>query len=165
VQPGQGVKINRIYYWSNVLNNPEVEGNQVAVRYDPFNMGVAYAYVKNRWVELKSEYHLEIANRTEKEIKIAFEEIKQRKKVHGQNISFTAKKLVEFLRSAQAEEKLLLQRLRDQETKRMFTVIEGGKSNKNENKPSSITNKQNVKPNIKNMNQEVQKQRIVYGEF
>ena len=35
VSPGRGVKINYIYYWSDAFRNPEIERQQVAVRYDP----------------------------------------------------------------------------------------------------------------------------------
>ena len=41
VQPSRGVKINYLYYWSvdDSFINPEVEGTNVPVRYDPFDMG------------------------------------------------------------------------------------------------------------------------------
>lgn len=166
VQPGQGVKINRIYYWSNVLNNPEVEGKQVEVRYDPFNMGFAYAYINKRWIKLNSEYQLDLINRTEKEIQISFEELRKRHIVQGQNVSITTKKLVEFLRSAQAEEKLQLQRLKDQETKKMLKVIEGGKSKTKEDKAISPENSRNPKPtHVESNHQKVKKNRTVYGRF
>jgi len=45
VQPGKGVKSNRISYWHDALRHPEVERTPVPVRYDPFDIGVAYAYV------------------------------------------------------------------------------------------------------------------------
>ncbi|MFE4522467.1 TnsA endonuclease N-terminal domain-containing protein [Cytobacillus firmus] len=168
VQPGRGVKINRIYYWSNLLYDPGVEGKQVEVRFDPFNMGIAYAYIKKRWVLLHSEFQMVLSNRTEKEIQIAFEELRQRKRVQGQNTSITSKKLVDFLRSAQGVERLQMQRLKDQEVREALTVLEGGISNKTEKqlKSTSPKNQQqqqsyalpketSVKPN----------HRIIYGEF
>lgn len=41
VQPSRGIKINYIQYWSvdNSFIRPDVEGTDVAVRYDPFDMG------------------------------------------------------------------------------------------------------------------------------
>jgi putative transposase len=126
---GRGVKINYIYYWSDSLLDPEIEGQQVAIRYDPYNVGIAYAYVKNRWVLLNSEYYSIFVNRTEREIQIATEEIRKRRKIHTkQTFTITAKMLADFLCSVESDEVLQLQRMRDSETKQMFQVIEGGKS-------------------------------------
>ncbi len=41
VQPGKGIKVNYLYYWSDAFRNPEVERTKVPVRYDPFDIGVA----------------------------------------------------------------------------------------------------------------------------
>ena len=46
VEPGRGVKINYLYYWSDALLSRKVEGTQVPVRYDPFNIGTAFAYAR-----------------------------------------------------------------------------------------------------------------------
>lgn len=127
VQSGKGIKINRFYYWSNALYNPEIEGKQVEVRYDPYNMSIAYAYIKNRWIQLISEHHAVLVNRTEREIKIAFEELRKKQQIHRKNKTLTSKSLVEFLRTTQGVEKLEIQRLKDKESKSVFTVIEGGK--------------------------------------
>ncbi|MGK7898908.1 MAG: TnsA endonuclease N-terminal domain-containing protein, partial [Xenococcus sp. (in: cyanobacteria)] len=43
VQPAHGVKIHYIYYWSNQFRDPEIENTLVPIRYDPFNVGIAYA--------------------------------------------------------------------------------------------------------------------------
>ena len=56
VVPGKGVKIQHIFYWASALRDPEVEQSQVPVRYDPYDAGTAYAYVRNRWVQCISEH-------------------------------------------------------------------------------------------------------------
>jgi len=56
LQPGRGVKLHYLYYWSDAFVDPEAEGTQVPVRYDPFDAGVAYAFVKKRWVRCISEH-------------------------------------------------------------------------------------------------------------
>jgi putative transposase len=48
VIPGRGVKVNQIHYWSDRFRNPAVEGTLVAVRYDPFDAGAAYAFVERQ---------------------------------------------------------------------------------------------------------------------
>lgn len=125
VQPGHGVKINYIYYWSNLFRDPEIENTLVSVRYDPFNIGIAYAYVKSQWVECTSQYYIDFQGHTEKELKLASSEIRKRDHNHSKNNKVSAKKLANFLASAEAQEALLQQRTRDFETQQVIQIIEG----------------------------------------
>jgi putative transposase len=43
VEPGRGVKIHSVYYWSDEFRPATIEHTQVPVRYDPFDIGRAYA--------------------------------------------------------------------------------------------------------------------------
>lgn len=115
VMPGRGVKVNHIYYWSGSFQDPAIEDQQVPVRYDPFDAGTAYAYVERRWVECHSEYYALFNGRSEKELMLASNEIRRRQQRHSQGLAMTAKKLGTFLHSVEADEVLLMQRLRDQE--------------------------------------------------
>ncbi len=76
VDSSRGVKINHIYYWSPEFRNPKFANKQVEVRYDPFNMSMAMAWLSDHWVECKSEYAAEFKNRTEIEIKNATQEVR-----------------------------------------------------------------------------------------
>ncbi len=125
VQPGHGVKVNYIYYWSNLFRDPELENTQVSVRYDPFNIGIAYAYIKGQWVECNSQYYIDFQGHTEKELKLASSEIKKRDRNHTKNNKVSAKKLANFLASAEAQEALFQQRTRDFETQQVLQMIEG----------------------------------------
>lgn len=125
VQPGHGVKVNYIYYWSNLFRDPELENTQVSVRYDPFNIGIAYAYVKGQWVECTSQYYIDFQGHTEKELKLASTEIKKRDRNHTKNNKISAKKLANFLASAEAQESLFQQQTRDFETRQVLQMIEG----------------------------------------
>lgn len=124
----RGVKINSIYYWSESFRNPEVERSSVEVRYDPFDAGTAYAFVQGAWVECHSEYYSVLRNRSEREIKVATEELRRRRRLHSQQFNVTAKKLAEFLESVEAEEQLLAQRLRDREMQHVLSQINGKSS-------------------------------------
>ena len=46
VVPSRGVKIRHLYYWCDRFRDPKVEGQPVEVRYDPFDAGSAYAFVR-----------------------------------------------------------------------------------------------------------------------
>ena len=117
VMPRLGVKINTLCYWSNAFLDPDVEKTQVPVRYDPFDAGVAYAFIKGHWVHCISEHHAIFTGRSEREIQLATTELRKRNQLHGQQFTITARKLASFLTSLEAEELLLEQRLRDIEAK------------------------------------------------
>ncbi|MGH9587998.1 MAG: TnsA endonuclease N-terminal domain-containing protein [Acidobacteriaceae bacterium] len=117
VSPGRGIIINRVYYWAEAFRDPTVENHDVSIRYDPFDIGSAYAFVKNRWTECHSEHYTVLQGRSEKEIMLASKELRRRSLLHSrERFTLTARKLADFLESAEAEEKFLLQRLRDRES-------------------------------------------------
>ncbi len=177
----RGIKINHIYYWSEGLLDPEFEGRQVPVRYDPFNMGVAYAYIRNTWIYMNSEYFSVFADRTEREIQQALEELKRRMRLRGQEVKLSAKKLADFLISVESEEKLLLQRLRDAEVKSSFIVLPGGRKdstsssskekNNSKTKNFKVYSNQDSYSKIRSSDRETQKSEVEtpkyidYGEF
>ena len=125
VMPGRGVKVNHIYYWSPSFQDPAAENQQVAVRYDPFDAGTAYAYIGRRWIECHSEHYALLQGRSEKELKLASGEIRRRQQRHAQGLAVTAKKLGTFLHSVEADEVLLMQRLRDREGQAPRSAISG----------------------------------------
>lgn len=125
VLPGRGVKINNVYYWSSSFRNPEIEKTIVHVRYDPYDIGIAYCYVGKGWVSCISEYYTQFHGHSEKELMLLSVELRKRNQNHSKQLTITAKKLAEFLSTTQADEVLLLQRLKDKETKSILNAIEG----------------------------------------
>lgn len=178
VQIGDGIKINNVYYWSYELQNPAVEGEQVPVRYDPFDYSKAYAYVNKRWIKLNSQFEIEFAGRTEKEIKIATAELRRRKKNTQDAVNISALDIAKFLRTTEAHELLEIQRLKDEAFKNTLTVIEGGKkaipkqqeASKNTSK-SNGKSKSNILQNVDVQNKaskddsDVANQFVIYEEF
>jgi putative transposase len=90
VAPGRGVKINQIFYWSDRFRNPGVEGMRVPVRYDPFDAGVAYAFVERQWVRCCWEHHTVFKGKSQKEIYLASNELRRRRKVCAQGQAATS---------------------------------------------------------------------------
>jgi hypothetical protein len=117
VAPGRGIKIHNLYYWSDVFRAPDVEKQHVAVRYDPFNAGIAYAFVNKEWTECHSEYFSVFHGRSEKKIMLATQEMRKLNQHHSGEFTVTSRKLAEFLQSVEAEEILLEQRLNDVESR------------------------------------------------
>lgn len=126
VVPGHGVKLHYLFYWHDALRHPEVEGTKVPVRYDPFNMGIAYAYVQRQWVRCVSQYYAAFQGHSEKELELATETLRQQARLTHQATSITPLRLADFLAKAQAHERVLMQHLRDQEARGVLESIAAG---------------------------------------
>ena len=114
---GRGMKINHLYYWSEHFRNPSWESKQVPVRYDPFDIGTAFAFVDRQWVECHSEHYASLHGHSEREVHLASEELRKRRQNHSGQFAVTAKKLAEFLESVELNEEILVQRLSDLEAR------------------------------------------------
>jgi len=119
IQPGHGVKINNIFYWCSTFDDPEVERTNVAVRYDPFDVGIAYAYLPKmrRWVECRSDYHALLHGRSEREMQLIGAELRKEQRAHQAGYKVTAKQLAAFSARVEEHEEILRQRERDTETR------------------------------------------------
>ena len=106
VVPSKGVKINHVCYWCEAFRDPEVQCATVPVRYDPFDAGVAYAFVHGQWLQCHSEHYAVLKGRSEREIMLATKELHQRRRNYSADFTVTARQLAEFLQSVEAEEKL-----------------------------------------------------------
>lgn len=125
VQPNQGIKINYLYYWADVFRHPAIEKTRVDIRYDPFDAGLAYAYVEGRWVRCISEHYAVFKGRSEQEIKLASAALRKKHQRHAQQFTLTAKQLADFITSVEAEEILLAQRLRDASQREVLAHLTG----------------------------------------
>ncbi len=123
IQPGRGIKLHYLYYWSDAFRNPEVERTKVPVRYDPFDLGVAYAYCQGRWVKCISQYYSIFSGHSEKELLLATQEIKRLGKLTRTSTSISAKRLADFISQVQEHETLLFQRLRDLEGHQVLNAL------------------------------------------
>lgn len=126
VLSGRGVKIHHVYYWCEAFRDSEVQGQQIAVRFDPFDAGVAYAFVHKQWVQCHSEHYATLKGRSEREVMLATQELHQRCRNHAASFAVSARQLAEFLESVEAEEVLLSQRLNDLESKTIRLTLSSG---------------------------------------
>jgi len=108
VQPGQGIKLHHIYYWSNAFRSPEIEKSKVAVRYEPFDISIAYAYVNSSWVQCISAHHHYLKGRSEKEMRLIITELKKRLRDQGINRVLREKNIVDFLKPQEVREEKFL---------------------------------------------------------
>lgn len=124
VHESKGVKINNFYYHNSQFASLRLEGKQVPVRFDPYNMGIAYAYVNLKWEECVSQYYSQLAGRSLREIQLLSAELK--KQGAKKDYYTSSKQIVDAL--VAKENQLNAQRIRDLERIRMFELIEGGKT-------------------------------------
>jgi putative transposase len=127
VMPTRGVKINHIYYWCEAFR--QIEGEMVPVRYDPFDIGTAYAFVRKQWLQCYSDCYGTLQGRSEREIMLATEELRRQRHNHSASFNVTSRRLAEFLQSVEAEESLLAQRVRDRESRNIRMGIVNGAEN------------------------------------
>jgi len=125
VKPGRGVKINYLYYSAKALNVGEVANCSVPVRYDPFDIGTAYAYVQGRWVQCRSEHYLQLRGHSERERDLASSELRKQHQNHRREATITAKRLADFLADVSAHETLALHRWHDLEARDVFERMGG----------------------------------------
>jgi hypothetical protein len=141
VQRGYGVKIHYVYFWSDDMKDPQVEGTKIPVRYDPFDASVAYAYIHRRWVKCTCQYKDALAGRSEKELQIATQELRRSRTNLRARQSLTAKDLALFFEQAREHEKLAEQHRKDVALKRVLTNREREVPLSPEPKPDEATQK------------------------
>jgi transposase InsO family protein len=124
VVAGRGMKINHIYYWSEHFRNPAWTTAQVPVRYDPFDIGTAFAFVDHQWIECHSEHYASLHGHSEREVHLASEELRKRRQNHAGQFAVTASALADFLKSVEQEEAILIQRLSDLEARSLQVLPE-----------------------------------------
>ena len=117
VDTGRGVVINYFRYWSEEFRDPLLEGKQVPVRYDPWHMGVAWAYVHGHWVTCHSEKYAVLIDRTQKEVQIASTLLRDQMRRYSRGrTTITASVLAEFLSGVKQDERIMMQRHKDRES-------------------------------------------------
>lgn len=132
VQPGSGVKVNYIYYWAAELASPEVENSLLPVRYDPFDLSIAYVFVDGRWTKCVSAHWQAFRGRSERELMLTSAILhRQNQNQAGRERALTAKRLADFMSRVESDEALLCQRDQDAEAGLVITLAEGGKLDKN----------------------------------
>nr|WP_249226144.1 TnsA endonuclease N-terminal domain-containing protein [Oceanobacillus jordanicus] len=115
-----GVKINYIYYWHDDFKILHSNKTKVKVRFDPFNIGIAYAYVNKKWVKCISEYYSVFKNITEKELKFITSEIKKTKHNHVKSFSLNAQKISKFITESENNVQFKLLKTRADETNNLI---------------------------------------------
>lgn len=123
VDPQRGVKAHYLWYWAEAMRHPEVAGSRVPVRYDPFDVGIGYAYLRGRWEQCVSEHYAVFRGRTERELRLASLELRRRRQLHGERAAVSGRALAELLAESGRYEALERQRRRDADARRVLLTL------------------------------------------
>lgn len=137
VEPGVGVRMNYLDYWCEAMRDSTVEGKQVKVRYNPFDVSEGFAYIDGRWRKCDCP-STEFAGCSERELQLLTEELRKRNRLQygRENIEVTQKQLATFRRENTDVESILRQQRHDRETKAALVVLSGGKKSESVTDPS-----------------------------
>jgi putative transposase len=126
VQPGKGVRMNYLDYWCDEMRDRAVERTSVAVRYDPFDVTVGFAWINKQWRKCICPVD-ELAGCSERELQLLAAEVRQQNRVLSgkEQVEITQKQLADFRRKNAAKEVILRQQRHDRETKAALSVLEG----------------------------------------
>lgn len=101
----RGVKINHIYYWHEAFRANS--NTNVNVRYDPYDIGTAYAYVGKSWLACRSQYYAQLKGLTESGLRAISVEIAQRQRHSSQKFTINAQMIAAFIAETKGTEKAL----------------------------------------------------------
>lgn len=110
-----GVKINYRWFKCPEFQQPGILGTKVEARYDPFNAGLAYAYVQGQWVTCHSEYYAVLSHYTERAVWLATERLRLEDREAGKQLPVTAERLAVFLHERELGEEIARQLRNDAE--------------------------------------------------
>jgi len=120
------VRMNYLDYWCDEMRDRAVERTSVAVRYDPFNVTVGFAWINNQWRKCICPVD-DLADCSERELQLLAAEVRQQNRLlYGkEQVEITQKQLADFRRKNTAKEVILRQQRHDRETKAALSVLEG----------------------------------------
>ena len=113
---GHGITINGLQYWHERMMVSDIAGQTVPVRFEPYDMGVAYAYIDGQWLECIADAYAQVHGRSEKEWNLILDEWREHQRQHAQkHITLNGSLLAQFLQRVEQEETFLLQHEREYE--------------------------------------------------
>lgn len=116
VYRGRGITINGLQYWHERMVASNVAGQTVPVRFEPYDMGVAYAYIDGQWLECVADAYAQVHGRSEKEWNWILDEWREHQRQHAQKrVTLNGPLLAHFLQQVEQEETFSLQHEREYE--------------------------------------------------
>jgi putative transposase len=113
VHPQKGVRVNYLDYWSDAFLDPEIEGKEVDVRFDPDDVSVAHVYVHGQWEPCISSHAVVFKGWSYRAIKLASEELRATRKGAAKKRAITSRQLADFMSKVSDHESMRMLQLRE----------------------------------------------------
>ncbi len=102
---GRGITVNGLQYWHERMMASDVAGQTVPVRFEPYDMGVAYAYIDGQWLECIADAYAQVHGRSEKEWNLILDEWREHQRQHAhKRVTLNGPLLAQFLHQVEQEE-------------------------------------------------------------
>lgn len=122
----RGIVVNGLRYSHPLMRSSREAGKQVEVRYEPFNMGIAYAFVDGQWLTCTADAFLQVQGRSERAWELILDEWREQQRAHGRKrMTIDNILLGTFLEEVLQEEPLLKQQHCDLEEAALREAILG----------------------------------------
>jgi putative transposase len=116
IHRSRGITVNGLQYWNERMHASDLAGHSVPVRFEPYDMGVIYAFIDGQWLECIADNYAQVHGRSEKEWNLILEEWREHQRQHSQKrVALNGPLLAQFLQQVEQEEKVALQHQRDYE--------------------------------------------------
>jgi putative transposase len=126
IHPSRGITVQWLHYWNEIMRLPQVVGQTVPVRYEPYDMGVIYAFIEGQWRECVADAYAHVNGHSEREWQLILEEWREQHRQHSQHrLSINGPLLAAFLEQVATHEAILVQRQRDLEGMPIRAAIVG----------------------------------------
>ena len=94
----RGIVVNGLRYGNPLMRSSPDTGKCVEVRYDPFDMSIAYAYVEGQWLQCSADAFLQVQGHSESEWELILDEWReQQRQHHRKRVSIDGPLLAGFL--------------------------------------------------------------------
>jgi putative transposase len=116
LDPARGIVVHGLRYGHPLMRSSRDAGKLVEVRYEPFDMSLAYAFVDGQWLRCTADAFLQVQGRSEREWELILDEWREQQRVHHRKrMSIDSTLLATFLEEVLTEEPLLKQQQCDLE--------------------------------------------------
>ena len=124
IHASRGITVNGLQYWNERMHAADIAGHSAPVRFEPYDMGVIYAFIDGQWLECTADNYAQVHGRSEKEWDLILEEWREHQRQHSQKRqTLNGPLLAQFLQQVEQEEKIALQHQRDYEEQALRHAI------------------------------------------
>lgn len=87
VDPARGIKVGHIWFWNDMFRRPDLKGQSVEVRVDPWDPRHVFVLIRGQWYLCISKLRGILRDRTLVEMRYAFEELAKKHNIRKKDLS------------------------------------------------------------------------------